>query len=96
MVRQKGNRNLAYYKNVHMGMALWESDGYIKVGHIVAHQKTLLPGLGGGWNQQADICMCLMCLPESMQLVDIQCLQQNRDGLNLDIFFLNILRHKFQ
>ena len=91
MVGQKGNRNLAYYKDAHMGMALREFDGY-----IVAHQKNLLPGLGGGWKQQAAIPMCLMWLLEYMKLVDIQCLQQHRDGLNVDIFFLNILRHKSQ
>ena len=32
--------------------------GYIKVGHVTVHQKNLLVGLGGDWNQQVDILVC--------------------------------------
>lgn len=40
--------------------SLWESEGFIKVGHVVVHQKNPFPDLESDRIQQANIAVCLL------------------------------------
>ena len=47
-------------KGMPIWKSLWEFEGCIKGGHVDARRKNPLPGLGGDWNQPADIHPCVL------------------------------------
>ena len=61
--------------------------GHFKVGHVNAHQKNPLSGLGGDVTTKWTFWYTPFKWPPGG-------LQQCRDGLNLDIILLYPLRHK--